>query len=188
LLILPVLWVGLTGGRRAVAAIAAGTGLVFAVPITLIGDPLYPSTGWRGALLWTVVAVVVGTVTRRGISAHRIAAATAASRAAGLDRLVETQTAIAVADIDVHGVLNLVAAGALALADAEAACVELLDGDEVVCSAVAGTAEPFLGLRLSADQSITGECFRTVRPSSAPTAKRTREWRVKPAGWSAHEP
>lgn len=161
LVILPVLWVGLTGRRRTVAAITAATALVFAAPIVLLGAPLYPATGGRGALLWTVVAGFVGTITQRGISAQRIAAAAAAQRAAGLDRLVESQNAIAAAGTDVDEVLTLVAQGALAVAGAEAACVELLDGDEVVCSAVAGAAAPFLGMRVPFDSSITGECFRT---------------------------
>ena len=60
LAILPVVWVALTLGRRSVVAIAASTTLLFALPILLIGAPSYPSSGWRGVVLWTVSALVVG--------------------------------------------------------------------------------------------------------------------------------
>src|SRR5690242_230930 len=45
LAILPVVWVGLTYGRRAVTLITAVTGAVFALPIALVGAPLYPASG-----------------------------------------------------------------------------------------------------------------------------------------------
>ena len=57
--------------------------------------------------------------------------------------------------------MTIAAGGALALTGADGACIEILDGEEVVCIAAAGAAVDFLGLRLNADESITGECFRT---------------------------
>ena len=57
--------------------------------------------------------------------------------------------------------MTIAAEGALALTGADGACIELLDGEEIVCIAAAGVAVEFLGLRLKADESITGECFRT---------------------------
>ncbi|MCU1589702.1 MAG: hypothetical protein JWP11_958 [Frankiales bacterium] len=161
LAILPVIWVGLSRGKRAVIAITVFTTLMFAVPILALGDPLYPATGWRSVALWSVVAGVVGAGARRVVSEQRHLAAVADSRAAGLDRLIDAQTTISTTDHDADGVMTLVAAEALALVDCDAACVELLDGEEIVCAAVAGAAAPFLGLRLPADESITGECFRT---------------------------
>jgi diguanylate cyclase (GGDEF)-like protein len=85
----------------------------------------------------------------------------ARTRAAGLDRVIETQTAIGTADLGVDDVMAATVEGALTVTDADGACIELLDGDEIVCTAVAGTAVPFLGMRLPAATSITGECFRT---------------------------
>src|SRR4051812_25130076 len=50
LAILPVIWVGLTRGPRSVAVMSACTAAMFAVPIVVLGDPLYPATGWRGVV------------------------------------------------------------------------------------------------------------------------------------------
>ena len=38
---------------------------MFALPLVLIGAPAYPSSGWRGAILLTIVALVVGEVAQR---------------------------------------------------------------------------------------------------------------------------
>jgi diguanylate cyclase (GGDEF)-like protein len=161
LAILPVVWIGLSRRRYLLPAITAWTALLFALPILLIGAPLYPNTGWRSVVLWTVVAVVVGSVAQRVVAAQRTSASVSDARAASLDQLIETQTAISTSDLDIDGVMRLVAREALAIAGSDGACVELADGGDVVCSAAAGTALPFLGLRLKASESITGECFRT---------------------------
>jgi diguanylate cyclase (GGDEF)-like protein len=161
LAILPVVWVGLTLGRRAVAVICSCTTLLFAVPIVFVGPPLYPTTAWRSVLLWTIVSVLIGYGANRGLNAQRRSAHLARTRASGLDRVIETQTAIGTADLGVDDVMAATVEGALTVTDADGACIELLDGDEIVLSAAAGTAVPFLGLRLAANASITGECFRT---------------------------
>jgi diguanylate cyclase (GGDEF)-like protein len=161
LAILPVVWIALTQRRRYLPAITVCTTLLFALPILVIGAPLYPNTGWRSVVLWTVVAAVVGDVVHRVVHAQRESALVADARARSLDRLIVTQTAISTTDLDVDGVMSLVAGEALAIAGGDGACVELAERDEVVCSAAAGTALPFLGMRLKANESITGECFRT---------------------------
>lgn len=161
LVILPVVWVGLTGGRRAVVTITGVTALVFTAPILLVGAPLYPDTGWRGAVLWTVVAAVVGGVIRRVVVREREAAATAQSRSSGLDRLIAGQTAVATHELDSRGGLTLIATSAMSVAGADAACVQLLEGEDIVCSAVAGTAADFLGRRYPASRSLAGAAFRT---------------------------
>ena len=71
LVILPVVWVALTLRRREVVVMAAAGGLLFGLPILLVGAPLYPSTGWRGTLLWTVVAVAVGLLVNAMIAEQR---------------------------------------------------------------------------------------------------------------------
>jgi diguanylate cyclase (GGDEF)-like protein len=60
LALLPVVWIALNLGRREVA-IGIGVGAsVFVLPL-LVGDPeSYPAADWRRALLWTVVAMIVG--------------------------------------------------------------------------------------------------------------------------------
>ena len=163
LAVLPVIWVGLTRGRGAVALMSICTTVTFAAPILLIGAPMYPHTGWRSVVLWGVVASIVGVGARRVVCEQRRLTSEADDRAADLDRLVAAQTAIATVDRDAGAVLAAIAAEALGVVGGDAACVELLEGDEVVCSAVAGAAEQWLGLRLPADQTITGECFRTGR-------------------------
>ena len=154
LAILPVAWVGLTQRRRAVAVIGGCTTALFALPIVIVGAPMYPATGWRSLVLWTVVSVVVGVGANQVVDAKR-------RRSEGFARLVETQTAIAAADTDLDRLMTTAAEGAATLTGADGACIELLDGDEVVCSAAAGVAVEYLGLRLTADETITGECFRT---------------------------
>jgi diguanylate cyclase (GGDEF)-like protein len=161
LAILPVIWVGLTRGPRSVAAMTACTFAMFAVPILALGDPLYPETGWRSVVLWTIVAAAVGVGARRVVSEQRRLTAEAHDRAAALDRLVAAQAAISTADHDAAAVMNTVAHEAMALIGSDGACVELLDGDEIVCTAGAGTAAKWVGLRLPAADSITGECFAT---------------------------
>ncbi|MDT7536727.1 MAG: diguanylate cyclase [Actinomycetota bacterium] len=161
LAILPVIWVGLTRGPRSVAAMTVCTFAMFAVPILALGDPLYPTTGWRSVVLWTIVAAAVGVGARRVVSEQRRLTAVADDRAAGLDRLVTAQTAVSTADHDADAVMRTVAREAMTLVGSDAACVELLEGDEVVCTAGAGAAIEWVGLRLRAADSITGECFRT---------------------------
>jgi K+-sensing histidine kinase KdpD len=156
LAILPVVWVGLTLSHRAVAAMTAATAAMFAVPIVIIGAPLYPSTGWRGVVLWTVVAAVVGTGAARVIAAQRRQTALAAARALDLDRLVSTHSAIATTRFDLDTVLETVAQQALELTAADAAVVEMPDGEETVYRAVSGTAQPHLGIRLPRGRSMSG--------------------------------
>jgi diguanylate cyclase (GGDEF)-like protein len=156
LAILPVVWVGLTLGHRAVAAMTAATAAMFAVPILIIGAPLYPSTGWRGVVLWTVVAAVVGSGAARVIAAQRRQTMLAAARARDLDRLVSTHSAIATTRFDLDTVLETIAQQALELTAADAGVVEMPDGEEMVYRAASGTARRYLGIRLPRDQSMSG--------------------------------
>jgi len=79
---LPVIWVGLTLGRRAVGVIAAATAVLFGLPILVVGPPLYPDSGWRGVSLWTAVALIIGLVVTRvvGEQSRQAALALAHSR------------------------------------------------------------------------------------------------------------
>ena len=108
LTILPIVWVGLAFGRRAVGLITLVTAAMFALPILLIGPPMYPDSGWRGVVLWVIVAFVVGTGARRVMASQRHQTALATSRAAQLDRLVSTQNRIATARFEVNATLDTV--------------------------------------------------------------------------------
>jgi diguanylate cyclase (GGDEF)-like protein len=137
-------------------AITLCTLLVFTVPIVVVGPPIYPDSGWRGVALWSVVAAVVGLAANRSMVAQRKLTATADARAEQLDRLVATQTAIATSPFDLEAVLASVVTEAQRLSGADAAVVELPDGDELVYRAAAGAAEPFTGLRLPRDAALSG--------------------------------
>jgi diguanylate cyclase (GGDEF)-like protein/PAS domain S-box-containing protein len=60
LVLLPVIWAALRGRRTELAFAIVGGALVFAVPQLVVGAPQYPSTGWRVAVLTTMVGIVIG--------------------------------------------------------------------------------------------------------------------------------
>ena len=78
-----------------------------------------------------------------------------------LTELVTTQQAVLATDFDLDVVLDEVAAQAYRLTRSDAAVVEMLEGDELVYLAVAGSAEKFRGLRMNADTSLSGRSIRT---------------------------
>ena len=78
--VLAVVWVALMLDRRALLLITACAALMFALPLVLIGAPDYPSSGWRGAILLTIVALVVGEVAQRSVMNMRHQTAEARSR------------------------------------------------------------------------------------------------------------
>jgi diguanylate cyclase (GGDEF)-like protein len=159
--ILPVVWVGFALRRRETAAITACTVALFVLPIVVFGAPMYPSNGWRGVILWSIVCAMVGFGANRVTAEHRRATRTAAARATELATLVSTQEAIVTTPSDVDAVLERVVEEARRLTGAAAAVVELPDGDELVYRAVAGTATEYLGLRLAQDTAISGLALRT---------------------------
>src|SRR5918999_2826585 len=77
-----------------------------------------------------------------------------------LTELVATQHAVVASDRDLDAAMAEIAQQAHRLTRADAAVVELLEGDELVYRAVTGVAERFEGLRMKVDLSLSG---RTVR-------------------------
>ncbi len=61
-MILPVLWIALYRSKVELVLAAISTGLVFLVPLALLGAPDYSWQNWRRALLWFLVASVIGPV------------------------------------------------------------------------------------------------------------------------------
>ena len=163
LAVLPVIWVGLTQGRRAVVAISGCTALLFGLPIVVVGGEMYPSTGWRGVILWTVVSIVLGLAAHRVVTDQRAQARLARARARELDLLVEAQTAIATSRLELGALMTTAAERALALAGGDGAVVELVDGQELVYGAGAGAAGPFVGIRLRREGTLSGRCLDTRR-------------------------
>jgi diguanylate cyclase (GGDEF)-like protein len=164
LLVLPAVWVAFVAGRRGVAVVVATTALTLTVPILAVGGPDYPSSAWRGAVLLAIVTAIVGLVTERGASASRDRAAEALRHARTLDRLLRTQTAIALSDPGLDDVMSTVVEKALELTGADGAVVELPDGEEMVYRAVSGTAAPFAGLRVPLAGSGSGLCLAQIEP------------------------
>ncbi|MCB0918190.1 MAG: GGDEF domain-containing protein [Actinobacteria bacterium] len=78
-----------------------------------------------------------------------------------LRAVIETQAAINDADPSLEGVMQLVARRAEELTNADAAIVELAEGDEMVYAAATGTAADHVGLRLSLHTSLSGLSVRT---------------------------
>jgi diguanylate cyclase len=161
MLILPTVWAGLALRRREVVAMTIWTAALLAGPIAVFGAPSYPETGWRGSVLLTVVTGVVGLGANLVVAEQRRQASLARSRARELDEIVATQGKIATAEFDLERVLDTVVQEAQRLADADAAVVELPDGDDLVFSAVAGTAEPHRGKRLTMRRAISGHSLQT---------------------------
>ena len=65
LFLLPVLWLAVTAGRRELSVILAAMTLAQLVPLALIGEPNYPQSGWRGAIVLTTVAMITGLMVQR---------------------------------------------------------------------------------------------------------------------------
>jgi diguanylate cyclase (GGDEF)-like protein len=156
LVLVPVVWAGLVLGRRAVLVVSACTTLLFALPLVLVGPPLYPSDGWRGVVLWSLISLFVGIGAERVMRAEQEQTELAMARARELDRLAETQNAIATSEFDLEAVLSTVVQEARRLTDADAAVVEMPDGADLVYRAASGTAEQYLGLRLPTEGAISG--------------------------------
>jgi diguanylate cyclase (GGDEF)-like protein len=160
LVMIPVVWSGLVLGRRAVLAVAASTTLLFVLPILIEGPPLYPDNGWRGVVLWALIALFVGLGADLVMRAQQEQTALADARARELDHLAETQNAIATSRFDLDAVLTTVVEEAKRLTDAHAAVVETLDGDELVYRAASGTAVQHVGLRLRSAGALSGLALR----------------------------
>ncbi len=78
----------------------------------------------------------------------------------GSDKLLEIiqmQTEVAQQGIDLGGIMDLVVQKAQMITAADGASVELMEGTELVYSAVSGMAQRFIGLRLNMANSLSGE-------------------------------
>lgn len=161
LVVLPVLFVGLLMRRRHVAVMTAATVGLFALPILIAGAPAYPQSGWRGVVLWAVVSATAGLGVNRVIAAQRAQTEIADRRARELDRVVAVQSAVATSRFDLDAVMNTIVEEACALAGADAAVVEIPDGDELVYRAVAGGASEHLGMRHPRRTALSGAALRS---------------------------
>jgi signal transduction histidine kinase len=71
LLLLPVLWLAVTAGRRELAAVLFAMAVAQLLPLALIGPPRYPASGFRGAFVLTTVAAITGLMVQRLVTETR---------------------------------------------------------------------------------------------------------------------
>jgi diguanylate cyclase (GGDEF)-like protein len=65
LLLVPIFWLALHGTRREMWLGLVLTAAMLTIPIVTLGEPHYPVTEWRRALVWIAVAPLVGLTTQR---------------------------------------------------------------------------------------------------------------------------
>ena len=65
LLLLPILWLAITGTPRQLWVASALAVLTFVIPIVVIGPPAYAFGDWRRAAMWAAVALVLAPVLQR---------------------------------------------------------------------------------------------------------------------------
>jgi diguanylate cyclase len=75
-----------------------------------------------------------------------------------LAEVVATQNAISTSDFELDAVMSEIVTQTRRLTRADGAVVEMVEGDEMVYRAVAGSSEPHLGLRLKIATSLSGLC------------------------------
>ncbi len=71
LILLPICWLALYGTRGQLSVALVVMVVMFVVPIILLGEPHYPSSEWRRALMWAGVGPVVGLTVQRLVSQRR---------------------------------------------------------------------------------------------------------------------
>lgn len=129
-----VLWLALHGSRVQVWVSVLGVALIMIGPILLVSAPDYPVSDLRRAVLWVLLAALLGPVTHRVVQ-ERAALEPARAR---LDGLLEAATGHSVVATDLDGVVTVFSSGAERLFGRRAAEVEgrvrlvdLIDGDEL---------------------------------------------------------
>ncbi len=112
LVVLPILWLALTGTRRDLLVGAVLTAAAFAVPLVLIGAPAYPDGDWRRVLLWTAIAALVAPVVHRLM--RRLATETerVAQAAAQMDDILRGARLTSIVSTDIDGTIRSFSPGA----------------------------------------------------------------------------
>lgn len=81
-----------------------------------------------------------------------------------LQRLVDIQTRVGTAGLDLQTLREQVAQIGLVVTGADGAAVEEAMGEEMIYTATAGTALSSVGMRLPVSASLSGVCYRTQKP------------------------
>lgn len=77
---------------------------------------------------------------------------------ARLNKIITTQYLLAKADLDLDAFIQLVVERMALLTPASGVVVEMVDGDEMVYRAAVGSVASYIGLRLKANNSLSGLC------------------------------
>lgn len=78
-----------------------------------------------------------------------------------LSAIIATQYKIATVELDLNKMMNLIVEQAQKLTCASGAVLELVEGDEMVYHAAAGSIADYIGLRLKMVTSLSGQCVRS---------------------------
>ncbi len=139
------------------------------VPMEVVGRSI--SYQGRPARLTTV----------RDISARKRTEDALRADAARRQALIETQNAVAAAQLDHDTLMEVVIGHAQSLTNADGAMLELLEGTGLVCRAASGGAAPYVGLRLAMQGTLSGRCVRTGEAQRCDDAE--RDERADRSGW-----
>jgi diguanylate cyclase (GGDEF)-like protein len=71
MVLLPVFWLGLCGTRRQLWWLLVGVGLIFVIPMILVGGANYPPSAWRAGILFVALSGIVGTTTHAVVTRVR---------------------------------------------------------------------------------------------------------------------
>ena len=111
LVVLPILWLALTGTRRDLVVGAVLTAAAFMVPLVLVGAPTYPDADWRRALLWTAIAALVAPVVHRLVRQLATETERVAEASAERDDIMRGASLTSMISTDVDGTIRSFSAG-----------------------------------------------------------------------------
>jgi len=162
LAILPVFQTALySRSRRDLFLVLVGLALFFVVPVLIIGPPAYPHTQYRAALLAVAVDGIIGLATQRLVASVRHQALESHSREQMLRQVSEVVHRLFDSPqprIDVCEAARSISSASVALLYEPTA-----DGDQLVCTALAGIDLP--SEKLTVDRTGAAyEAFDSGRP------------------------
>ncbi len=167
LVLLPLLWLALTGTKNELRLAAGFVFAIFAVPALVIGGEAYPESEWRRVVIWLAIALLIAPVVQGLVM--RLAVETRATRAvnAQMESILRGARLTSIITVDLDGRVETFNAGAERLLGYQAAEVigrrasVFLDRDELASVSAA------LGLGADPDQGLVAlaELARLDAPS-----------------------
>lgn len=111
LVVLPILWLAMTGTRRDLVLASVLTAAMFLMPLYFLGAPNYQVGDWRRALVWTAFAAFVAPAIQRMV--RRLAVETRSARATAieLDSIMRGARLSSMISTDVGGTIRTFSLG-----------------------------------------------------------------------------